>query len=237
MVKVVANIPVGPGVFLLKCQEPTVAKPGQFYMVRTNLGFPLLSRPLSVLSSDGQETHFLYHVLGEGTKILSSLNEGMDVLLEGPYGEGFPMPKGEKKTIGLIGGGMGAAPLLLLAKRIREERPEDQVEIYLGFQRDNDLGCLFQEEGFQVTVQVGGLITERIPYERFDMLYSCGPEAMMRRIYAHTKNLSYPVYVSLEKYMACGVGACLGCTQKTKSGQKRVCKEGPVFLAKEVFYE
>lgn len=237
MVKVVANIPVGPGVFLLKCQEPTVANPGQFYMVRTKLGFPLLSRPLSVFHCDGKETHFLCQVLGEGTKMLESLIEGMDVLLEGPYGEGFPLPKGEKKTIGLLGGGMGAAPLLLLAKRLREERPKDQVEIYLGFQRDQDIGDLFQEAGFQVTVQLGGRITESIPYERFDMLYSCGPELMMRRIHEHTKSLPYPVYVSLEKHMACGVGACLGCTQKTKSGQKRVCKEGPVFLSKEVFYE
>lgn len=236
MAVIIESSSLGEGMHLLKVKVRSQVHPGQFYMVRSEHGFPLLSRPLSVFDRDEDSISFLFKVVGEGTRILSELRPGMEVRLFGPYGRGFSMELPEK-NIALVGGGMGAAPLYYTARRLKEKYPMNEITLYLGFQKENRVMHLFENLGVKTIYSLGGYISEEVVYEDHEVFYTCGPEIMMKRVAEHGIEQGKPVYVSLEKHMACGVGACLGCTCKTQGGNKRVCKEGPVFPGEEIFYE
>jgi dihydroorotate dehydrogenase electron transfer subunit len=206
-------------------------KPGQFFMLRAWDKDPLLSRPISVHNYETGQLSFLYQVVGKGTEILSRLQTDDEVTIQGPYGNGFPEITGD---LCMVGGGIGTAPLYYLARHYREQNPTGKCRIYLGF-RDSAYGVdAFEALADEMILDVGGIITNKLVVLASETVVTCGPEIMMETV-AKTVPADNTVYVSLEAHMACGIGACLGCSCETRSGNKKVCKDGPVFVREEVF--
>lgn len=236
MGKIRSNKKVDQDFYLMTVEQENDARMGQFYMLRAWDTYPVLSRPISVFDADGQTVSFLYKVIGKGTKMLSELEAGEEITLDGPHGNGFPELVGKKK-IALVGGGVGIAPLFLAAKTYKAADPEVQVDIYLGFSGEPILIDEYREVADNVTVNVGGFVTDDIDPCAYDAICTCGPGIMMKVLYEKCQKVgaTAPLYVSMENRMACGIGACLVCTCKTSGGNKKVCKDGPVFLGSEVF--
>lgn len=206
--------------------------PGQFFMLRAWDKDPLLSRPISVHDYEAGQLTFLYQVVGKGTGILSRLKSGDTVEIQGPYGNGFPEINGD---LCVVGGGIGVAPLHYLVKKYKEKNPQGNCRVYLGF-RENSYGVeAYESMADEVILDIGGIITNQLVVKPDEVVMTCGPEMLMAAV-AKMVPLENKVYVSMEAHMACGIGACLGCTCETRSGNKKVCKDGPVFLREEVFY-
>ncbi|HEY5555766.1 dihydroorotate dehydrogenase electron transfer subunit [Acetobacterium sp.] len=206
--------------------------PGQFFMLRAWDKDPLLSRPISVHDYKAGKLTFLYQVVGKGTGILSRLKSGDAVEIQGPYGNGFPEVS---RDLCVVGGGIGIAPLYYLVKKYKEKNPLGNCRVYLGF-RENSYGVeAFKSIANEVIIDIGGIITHHVKVKPNEVVMTCGPEMLMASV-AKAVPLENQVYVSMETHMACGIGACLGCTCETKSGNRKVCKDGPVFLREEVFY-
>lgn len=234
--KVLYNKEICEGIWELKIKGSFKGAPGQFYMLRAWDKEPLLSRPISIYSIDEEGISFLYKIVGKGTEIIKKLVTGDSLKVLGPLGNGFPVDK-IKGKIALVGGGIGTAPLYYLAKELKD----CEIHLYGGF-RDKSYSIdkfLPYAKKVVVATENGeegekGYVTDYINVEDYDIVLSCGPEIMMNKLVSKCKEKNVPVYVSLEKHMACGVGACLVCTCKTKDGYKRTCKEGPVFLGEEL---
>jgi dihydroorotate dehydrogenase electron transfer subunit len=225
------NIAIAPGVFRMTVDFSGAVRPGQFFMLRAWDKDPLLSRPISVNDHEGGKLTFLYQVVGKGTKILSSLEPGDEVTLLGPFGNGFPEITGD---LCVVGGGIGTAPLYYLVRDFRKKNPKRKCRVYLGF-RDTAYGVeAFKALADEVVLDIGGIITNQLAVKPEETVVTCGPEIMMAAV-AKVTPPENQVYVSLEAHMACGIGACLGCTCETRNGNKKVCKDGPVFLREEVF--
>ena len=225
------------------CREPHA---GQFYMLRAWAAdaTPILSRPISVDDFDNQTgaLTFLYQVKGEGTRKLAALAAGDTLTVTGPCGNGFDTAAlaSAHKRIAVVGGGIGTAPLLLLCKELC--RAGVRPDLYVGF-RDASYGM----ESFvpwchsiHLATDSGseghhGLVTDLLDVTHYDIVLTCGPMVMMRGVAKLCAAAGVPCLASLEKKMACGLGACLGCTCHTKIGPVTVCKDGPVFNAQEVF--
>lgn len=232
MATVLFNRPLGEDFYLLKAALSDTPQMGQFYMLRGWEHYPVLSRPISVYDADEEGVTFLYRVVGEGTRLLSALREGDEITCNGPYGNGYPIKSGR---IALVGGGVGVAPLYLTAKTLRQHSPDCKLDIYLGFRGQAILRADFEAVCDRLTVNIDGFVTDDITPSDYDVIFTCGPEAMMKALYQKAKGSVSELYVSLENRMACGLGACLVCTCKTKSGNKKACKDGPVLLGEEVF--
>ncbi|QVK17560.1 dihydroorotate dehydrogenase electron transfer subunit [Mycoplasmatota bacterium] len=227
MAKVISNDCLGSDMYLLKVCGNYKGKMGQFYMLRAWDNYPLLSRPISIYDMGEGYISFLYKVVGKGTTLLSKLKVDDEINLEGPYGNGFPKIQGK---IAIVGGGMGIAPLYLAAKTIKN------VDVYLGFRDKAILVEEYKKQVDNVYVSIGNNVTDDLDVSKYDYIFTCGPKEMMKKIVEMAKESNTIVYVSMEKRMACGVGACLVCTCQTKHGNKKTCKDGPVFLGEEVFY-
>jgi dihydroorotate dehydrogenase electron transfer subunit len=234
MAKIISHKKLSNDFYLMKVEENNSAKMGQFYMLRAWNDFPVLSRPISVYDADEHSVSFLYKVFGKGTEIFSTLKSGDEISLQGPLGNGFPNVSGK---IALVGGGVGIAPLYLAAKTLMKHNAENIIDIYLGFSDQVLLIEEFDKISRELIVDVGGYITDNINPVDYDYIFSCGPSIMMKVLYDKCKALSQSknMYVSLENRMACGIGSCLVCTCKNKSGNKKACKDGPVFPADEVY--
>lgn len=241
------SVMLAPGVFSLWLDAPEIAEsavPGQFVSIFCNSDARLLPRPISICEIDSKEgtMHFVYRVVGEGTEEFSKLQTGDKIEVMGPLGNGFPIP--EKKAI-LIGGGIGIPPMLELAKQCKE-RPT----VVLGY-RDS---AMFLKEEFEKVADVfiatddGSVGTHGTVIDAMkehgltaDVICACGPTPMLRGVKAYGMEKDIFTYVSMEERMACGVGACLGCVcqstevdDHSKVSNKRVCKDGPVFLSTDV---
>ena len=236
MGKILSNQKVDQDFYLMKVEQDNNARMGQFYMLRAWDTYPVLSRPISVFDADEKSVSFLYKVIGKGTKMLSELEEGAESTLDGAHGNGFTELDGKKK-IALVGGGVGIAPLFLAAKTYKQADPDVQVDIYLGFSGEPILTEEYKAVADHVIVNVGGFVTDDINPCEYDAICTCGPGIMMKVLYDKCQKMGAeaPLYVSMENRMACGIGACLVCTCKTSDGNKKVCKDGPVFLGSEVF--
>jgi dihydroorotate dehydrogenase electron transfer subunit len=219
--------------------DEELIKPGQFFMVKSLEGSYLLPRPISVYDYDGSELKFLYKLVGKGTKTISNLKKGESIQLLGPLGNGFDIEE-IKGKVALVSGGIGIAPLNYLIKKLRFQN----IDSYLGFKDE-----VYSIENFKrnskkltVTTESGnhgkkGFITDYIDWDKYDCIVTCGPEIMMNKIIKTGEEKLIKTYISLERRMACGIGACLGCSVKTTEGMKRACKEGPVFLGKDLILE
>ena len=219
---------------------------GQFYMLRAWAAdaTPILSRPISVDDFDNQTgaLTFLYQVKGEGTHKLAALKKGDTFQLTGPMGNGFDIPAlaGQYRKIAVVGGGIGTAPMYQVTRELAAAgvRPD----VFFGF-RDAPY-CMEEYKGIAGVVKVStdsgkygfhGFVTQLYDPADYDVVLLCGPQIMMKHAAAACAEKGVACYASLEAKMACGIGACLGCTCKTHSGEgKSVCKNGPVFNAAEV---
>ena len=221
------------------------AKAGQFISLYCNDGTKLLPRPISLCGIDREAgtLRMVYRVTGEntGTEQFSKMTEGDTVRVLGPLGNGFDL--GSKKAF-LIGGGIGIPPMLQLAKELNCEKTavlgyRDELFLLDDFKAVCDT-YIATEDGSAGTkgnvidaIKEGGL--------EADVIYACGPTPMLRALKAYAEENNMECYISMEERMACGIGACLACVCKTKEkdhhtnvNNKRICKEGPVFNAKEV---
>ncbi len=218
---------------------------GQFYMLRcwSAAETPVLSRPISVHDVDEREgtLTFLYQIKGEGTQKLAHLAWGQTLTLTGPCGNGFDVAAAAAAgRVAGVGGGIGVAPLLLLRRGLAAAGCKP--ELYAGF-RDAPYALedfLPYCAAISVATDSGavgyhGLVTGILHPEEFDLVLTCGPNVMMQGVYRLCAEKGVPCLASLERKMACGLGACLGCTCHTKVGPKTVCQDGPVFPAQEVF--
>jgi dihydroorotate dehydrogenase electron transfer subunit len=235
--QVISNRALGDNFYLLETGRPAGPPPrtGQFYMIRAWETCPVLSRPLSVFDAGEDRLAFLYKIAGRGTGLFSALKAGDHLDLLGPLGKGFPDLNG---TIALVGGGAGIAPFYLGTKQIRAAHPECSPELFLGYSGKPFLTEEFKALSNRLTINTGGFITDEIANPAdYDYIFTCGPEAMMRALFAKCEaaGVGDILYVSLESRMACGAGACFVCSRETSGGNKKVCKDGPVFKAREVF--
>ena len=214
-------------------------KPGQFFMIKSLERSYLLPRPISVYDYDGKNIKFLYKIVGKGTELLGRLKINEKIQILGPLGNGFELNEINGK-IALVAGGIGIAPLNYLVKKLKSKN----IDSYLGFK-----DIVFCTETFKkcskdliITTENGsigkkGYITDYAKWKAYDTIITCGPEVMMNKVIKKGKENHIKTYASLEKRMACGIGACLGCSVKTKDGIKRACKEGPIFLGEDLIIE
>ncbi|WP_018755667.1 dihydroorotate dehydrogenase electron transfer subunit [Paenibacillus terrigena] len=223
-----SNVKIAKDVYLMKIEGQFEGRMGQFYMLRAWSDYPVLSRPISIYDLSKNEISFLYHVIGEGTERFKQLEAGDSIQLEGPYGNGFPEAQGK---VALVGGGIGIAPLYLAAKQLH------QPDIYLGFSRESYLVDEFRPFAGDVVCDVGGIIVNQIDYAKYDTIITCGPHIMMQALVERAQGSGAEVYVSLEKRMACGIGACLVCSVMCQGGNRKACVDGPVFAAEEVRFD
>lgn len=232
--KVISNKEISKDIYKLVVEDKSSIKPGQFYMLKLN-GETLLPRPISICEKNGDKLTFLYAVVGKGTKEFSKLKEDDQINLTGPLGNGFDLEKDYGK-VALVSGGIGTAPMLELAKGLRSKSNNEIIDLYCGFRDEvylmDDLKPYVNE--IKLSTNTGryghkGFITDILEVERYDTVLCCGPEIMMKKVIEMCKEKNVKIYVSMEKHMACGVGACLVCTCKTKEGNKRTCKDGPIF--------
>lgn len=231
MAKVMENRRLSRDFFLLRAAQPNEAKMGQFCMLRAWGMYPLLSRPISIYDRDEESLTFLCKVVGEGTRLFSELRAGDEIETGRVLGSAFPSVSGR---IALVGGGVGIAPLHLAAKTLKA-RGGAAVDTYLGFSGEPVLTDEYKRCADNLIVDAGGFITDRIDPSSYDCVLTCGPEVMMKVLYEKCQKTGTRLYVSLESRMACGIGVCLGCACGTAKGRKKVCADGPVFAAEEVF--
>lgn len=219
------------------------AKPGQFISIYCNEGSRLLPRPISICEIDQADNaiRVVYRIFGNGTKEFSAYRTGSQLEILGPLGNGFPLKS--KKAV-LIGGGVGIPPLLELAKQLKCDK-----DIVLGYREDPFLDEDFRDYGkVSVATEDGSYGTEGNVLDAIreqgisgEIIYACGPKKMLQAVKTFAAENGIEAWLSLEEKMACGIGACLACVCKSKEkdrhtnvNNKRVCKDGPVFLAEEV---
>ena len=249
---VVSQEELVPGIFslYLKTKAAETAKPGQFVSVYTKDPSKLLPRPISICEINKKHgtLRLVYRVTGEktGTKEFSELKAGDTVPVIGPLGNGFPLEKAVGKKAFLMGGGIGVPPILELAKQIGCEKKQ----IIVGYRNDETfLKTEFEQNGeVYISTEDGSAGTKGNVMDAIrengleaDIIYACGPTPMLRAIKNYAEENGIECYISLEERMACGIGACLACVCKTKEKDhhsnvhnKRICKDGPVFLSTEV---
>ena len=258
---VISQEQLQPGIFSLwiKTAAALEAVPGQFLNLYTKNQDKRLPRPISICEIDKEngELRLVYRVTGEGTgtEEFSSYQPGDEVKILGPLGNGFPLDAFKGKNIILMGGGIGIPPMLGIAQYINKNfcdgSDETKVTAVLGY-RDQNTFLVVDFEACDAKVVLAsddgsigthGNVIDALKENEItgDVIFSCGPTPMLRGIKAYAKEADITCYVSLEERMACGIGACLGCVCQTKDvddhskvNNKRVCKDGPVFLAEEV---
>jgi dihydroorotate dehydrogenase electron transfer subunit len=240
---VIENSEIKSGIFKLSIENihgnnEIDIKPGQFYMLRCWERDPLLSRPISICEVSNETLTFLYAALGRGTKLLSEVKSGDTIEVLGPLGNGFN-PEAISGKIAIVAGGIGIAPMVQLVKELKN----CSIDVYAGFRKDvyaveemkqwvKDI-YISTEDG---STGYKGYVTDLVTVDKYDKVLCCGPEVMMEKVVKLCREKGVPIYVSMEKHMACGVGACLVCTCKTKDGNKRTCKDGPVFSGDDLIF-
>ena len=239
--RILANEPLTQSVWRMVLEGDTqwITAPGQF--VNIALEGRYLRRPISVCDYDERTITLIYKVVGDGTAQMSRMAAGTELDLLTGLGNGFSIREEVRRPL-LVGGGVGVPPLYHLAKRLLAAgRP---VEVILGFNTAAE--CFYEEEfralGCTVTVAtadgshgVRGFVTTAIAERQpdFDYFYACGPLPMLRAL---AEAVEQDGQLSFEERMGCGFGACMGCSCKTKYGNKRICKEGPVLEKGEIIW-
>jgi dihydroorotate dehydrogenase electron transfer subunit len=251
-VKIIANQKLNGNYGLLEFESGLIARQavaGQFVNIRVNASFePLLRRPLSIHGVKAAKVKVMYKIIGKGTQILAKRKPGEFLDIIGPLGQGFnysrPAKAQEKKNI-LIAGGMGVAPLLFLAEKLKLTSPlvliGAQTRKQILCQQDfRTLGCTVKLATDDGSAGFKGRVTDllKIVLEQAKPLglFSCGPHLMLKAVAQIASENKIPTQLSLEEHMACGIGACLGCVVATKTGYKSVCKDGPVFSSEELIW-
>jgi NAD(P)H-flavin reductase len=232
---------------------PVALKAGQFFMIKPKRSAVFLGRPISAAKwrAESNTVSFLIARRGKGTLELASMQSGEEAELTGPLGNAWTdfLPTAKnigEKPIALIGGGIGVAPLLALLC----EKSGHSFDLYAGFkkgfetmeERSAFLGPALDAREIIIASEDGktghkGRIPDFFEPDKYAAVCACGPEPMLKTVAIKCKDKGVPCFVSLERRMACGVGACLGCTVKTINGNRRCCADGPIFNAEEVFFD
>ena len=237
--EIIENIPLTDSVYRMRLKGDTsdITAPGQF--VNIKLDGLYLRRPISVCDVEGDVLTIIYKVVGKGTKQMQNMQSGTLDILTG-LGNGYDLELSGDKPV-LLGGGVGVPPMYLLAKRLLQQGKK--LQVILGFNTKSEV---FYEEEFKalgaaVTVTtvdgsygVKGFVTDALQNLDYTYFYTCGPEPMLKAVYKTSVSSGQ---MSFEKRMGCGFGACMGCSCKTITGYKRICKEGPVMKKEEILWE
>ena len=221
---------------VLEGDTSAITAPGQF--VNIQLDGLFLRRPISVCDYDGETLTIVYKVVGKGTEAMSAMTEGAKLDILTGLGNGYDLTLSGDRPV-LLGGGVGVPPMYNLAKKLVAEGKT--VSVILGF--NTKIEIFYEEEfkalGCSVTVTtvdgsygVKGFVTDALP-ENYTYFYTCGPEPMLKAVYRATNTSGQ---MSFEERMGCGFGACMGCSCKTLTGYKRICKEGPVMMKEEILW-
>lgn len=244
--EILGNSPTG-NIYRMKLAGDTeaITTPGQFVNIRLSGHF--LRRPISVNDLEDGILTLLYKVVGEGTTEMSEMLSGQKLQILTGLGNGFDISQAGDHPV-LVGGGIGTAPLYLLAKEIKKNMEnkdqECRISVVLGFRTAEeifyrrefeDLGCeviIATEDGSEGTK---GFVTDALP-EEFSYLYTCGPEPMLKAVFRKMPGNRSGQF-SFEERMGCGFGACMGCSCKTVTGYKRICKDGPILRKEEILWE
>ena len=233
------NIHLTKDVMKMKLKGDTshITASGQFVNILLD-GF-YLRRPISVCDCENDELTIIYKIVGKGTESMSSMKEGQELDLLTGLGNGYDLSLSGDTPL-LIGGGVGVPPMYMLAKKLLKDGKK--VSVILGFNTKDEI---FYEEEFKslgcdvyVTTVDGsygikGFVTNAMDDISYSYFYTCGPEPMLKAIYNASKTEGS---FSFEERMGCGFGACMGCSCKTKYGNKRICKDGPVLLKEEIIW-
>ena len=221
---------------LLRGDTSAIINAGEFVNIQLD-GF-YLRRPISVCDVEGDVLTLIYKVVGKGTLAMSELPEGTGLRLLTGLGNGYDLtPAGEYPL--LVGGCVGVPPMYLLAKRLLAQGKK--VSVVLGFNTADEvfyedefkaLGCEVQVTTVDGSHGVKGFVTDALP-ERYTYFYTCGPMPMFRAL---NKAVKTSGQFSFEERMGCGFGACMGCSCKTLTGNKRICKDGPVLKKEEIIW-
>lgn len=248
LAKVLENRELRPGLFRMTVRTDNIARmaaPGQFVHIKIEDGL-YLRRPISIFNTEDNDLTFIYEVRGKGTKALSTYVENQKLDIMGPLGNGYTADKKFKK-VALVGGGIGIFPLYMLAKyygntsvSILGFRSKDQVVTQDEFKSTGSEVLIATDDGsFGYHGFVTDVLKEEISKGGIDAVLACGPLPMLKGVSAICSDYGIFCEVSMEERMACGIGVCLGCAVRGKVADHEdylhVCKNGPVFNAKEVF--
>ena len=239
ILRITGNVPAAESVYKMTLEGPELEeqKPGQFVNIR--LEGLYLRRPISVCDSEEGRLTLIYKTVGKGTERMSRMQPGetLDVLTG--LGNGYDLTKSGDRPL-LLGGGVGVPPLYMLARKLMEQGKT--VTAVLGFNRRQEVfgEAEFRKIGCGVTVTTAdgsygtkGFVTDALP-ENYSYFYTCGPEPMLKAVYGKTVTSGQ---FSFEERMGCGFGACMGCSCKTITGYKRICREGPVLEKEEILWK
>ncbi len=238
MFQITENVKLTDNVMRMRLKGDTseIARSGQFVNIKLDGLF--LRRPISVCDCDGDELTIIYKIVGRGTALMAEMSSGELDVLTG-LGNGYNTSLSGDKPL-LIGGGVGVPPMYLLAKKLVAE--DKKVSVILGF---NTASEVFYEEEFKklgcdvfVTTVDGsygtkGFVTAVMDSVDYTYTFCCGPEPMLKAVHSASETSGQ---YSFEERMGCGFGACMGCSCKTVTGYKRICKEGPVLEKEEILW-
>ena len=236
---VLENLPLTDNVYrmVLTGDTSAITSPGQFVNIRLEGRY--LRRPISVCDCIRDRLVLIYKVVGHGTEDMSRMKPGTELDLLTGLGNGYDLTAAGDRPL-LIGGGAGVPPMFMTARLLREAGKK--VSVILGFNTASEV--FFEEEfkaiGCDVTVTtvdgtrgIKGFVTDAMD-EGYTHFYTCGPEPMLKAVF---RKSSTSGQFSFEERMGCGFGACMGCSCKTVTGFKRICKDGPVLRKEEILWE
>ena len=236
--EIIENVPLTDSVYkmVLKGDVTDITAPGQFVNIKLDGLF--LRRPISVCDISGNTLTIIYKVVGKGTRQMSLMRDGKLDILTG-LGNGYDLTLSGDHPV-LLGGGVGVPPMYLLAKMLIAEGKK--VSVVLGFNTKNEV--FYEDEFRQLGAEVAvttvdgsyglkGFVTDALKDISYTYFYTCGPEPMLKAVYKASETSGQ---MSFEKRMGCGLGACMGCSCKTITGYKRICKEGPVMRKEEILW-
>ena len=237
--KITSNEKIARDIFKMTLAGDTsaITAPGQFVNIKLD-GF-FLRRPISVCDCVGENLTLIYKTVGNGTERISRMAAGDELDLLTGLGNGYNTKKSGGSPL-LVGGGVGVPPMYMLCRKLISEGKN--VTVVLGFNSKDDV---FYENEFRAlgadvhiatadgTYGIKGFVTDVIKDLQYTFFYTCGPEPMFRAMH---KMMKTPGQYSFEERMGCGFGACMGCSCKTLTGNKRICKEGPVMESEEIIW-
>ena len=236
--EIIQNTPLTESVYkmVLAGDTSAITAPGQFVNIKLDGLF--LRRPISVCDYDEGTLTIIYKVVGEGTQAMSAMAAGQKLDILTGLGNGYDLSLSGQKPV-LLGGGVGVPPMYNLAKKLVAQGKS--VCVILGFNTKDEIFYedAFRQLGCDVTVTTvdgsygtKGFVTDALP-DGYTYFYTCGPEPMLKAVYRATTTSGQ---MSFEERMGCGFGACMGCSCKTLTGYKRICKEGPVMKKEEILW-
>ena len=237
--EIIENTAIAPNVMRMQLRGDTadITAPGQF--VNIALEGKFLRRPISVCDAQGDVLTIIYKVVGSGTEMMAEMKNGRLDILTG-LGNGYDLSCAGEKPL-LLGGGAGVPPMYMLCKQLIAQGK--RVSVVLGF---NTASEIFYEEEFKAlganvtvttvdgTYGVKGFVTDAMKNIEYSHFFTCGPEPMLRAVYNASATSGQ---MSFEERMGCGFGACMGCSCKTITGYKRICKDGPVMRKEEILWQ